>query len=105
MSNDTFLKNIEKTREAMQEVLNKFDQDSTNFWNNLTKEQQEQVFYYIIKNIMQGEQEGNSYRSMIYGKFDFDPNMYLIAMHAGYMDLHNILYGHFFNEKGKETDE
>lgn len=92
---------IKEIQESMKKALSEYEKESFDSWNELTYEQKCHAFYYVVKTIMKGEKEGNSYRGMIYDVFNFGMDMYMIGIQAGYMDLHNALYNHFELEKEK----
>lgn len=92
---------LKEIREILQKTMQEYNQESEDFWNSLTYKQQGQAFYHVVKNIMQKEKEGYSYRGMLYDVFNFEPDMYAIGMEAGYLDLHNILYKEFNGDKSE----
>ena len=75
--------------EAMQEVEN----NSENYWNSLTKEQQLDVFCAVCRRIHRGDiVDKGTYRYVLYNVFGFGPEAYAPAQLAGYLDIHNSIF-------------
>lgn len=77
-----------------QEIVDKnYITDAETFWNSLTKEQQMQCFYFVIRTITDSELKDNfdSYRKILYDQFGFPTESYYIGMLAGFMELHNSI--------------
>jgi len=75
--------------EAMQEVENQSEQ----YWNSLTKEQQLQAFCAVSRRIYKGEiEDQGTYRWVLYDVFGFGPEAYAPAQIAGYLAIHNAIF-------------
>jgi hypothetical protein len=84
---------------AMQELgkmvddgLEKFDNETTAWWDSLSYEDRIKAFYIVTKKIHEGDIKiRGSYRKVLYEIFDFKPDVYMIGMKSGYMDIHNSI--------------
>lgn len=64
-------------------------------WNNLSKQDQMDFFYAVIKKLTNSEiNQKGSYRYTLYDEFGFDSSAYSMGMDCGYMTLHNSIYSH-----------
>lgn len=69
-----------------------FQDESENFWNGLSKEDQLKAFYAVTKRIHKADLVDNgTYRHCLYNVFGFDPSAYCIGMESGYFDIHNSI--------------
>lgn len=67
-----------------------FDREAEDAWNSLDYSNQLRVFYAVVKRIYEGEaKDRGTYRYILYDKFGFGPEAYVIGMDAGFMYLHN----------------
>lgn len=78
----------QKFHAAMEEV----EQESEDYWNSLTKDEQLKAFCAVSRRIRQGELiDKGTYRHVLYGVFGFGPEAYGAAQMAGYMEIHNSI--------------
>lgn len=69
-----------------------YDQESKELWESLEEETQLKLFYWIVKNITEGEFIDNgTYKSILYEKFKFSDKAYNIGINSGFMRLHNSI--------------
>lgn len=63
------------------------------YWDSLSYEDQLKAFYSVVKRIYEAEiKEKGSYRYVLYDKFGFGPEAYVLGMDCGYMYLHNAIF-------------
>lgn len=73
-------------------AMKAIEADQEAYWNSLTKEQQLDVFCCVVRRIHKAEfQDKGTYRHALYTVFGFDESSYVLALDAGYMDIHNGL--------------
>lgn len=83
----------EECNNTFTEVMNQIEQESENYWNNLTKEEQLKVFCAVVRRIYQAEVvDKGSYRHALYSVFNFGPESYAPAQMSGYLTLHNLIF-------------
>ena len=76
----------------IKEEKQKQDQESQEFFENLSYEDQLKAFYHVCKIIWKGElHEKRSYRGVLYEMFKFGPDAYSLGMDCGFFDIHNNL--------------
>lgn len=69
-----------------------FEKEADDAWDSLDYDTQLRVFYAVVKRIYEGEiKEKGTYRYILYDKFGFGPEAYVIGMNCGYMYLHNAI--------------
>ena len=69
-----------------------YEKECDEYWDNLSYDDKLKAFYSVVKRIVEGEIiEGRSYRGVLYDKFQFDMDSYVIGMDCGYMTLHNSI--------------
>lgn len=80
----------ELSEEQEQIDINYID-DAQSFWASLTVDQQMFCFYAVVRIIADSEikDDFDSYRKILYDKFQFPTESYFIGMLAGFMELHN----------------
>lgn len=70
-----------------------FEQEETEYWNSLTKEQQLLAFCSVMRRVHEAEFDvGGTYRWVLYDKFGFGRDAYMRAQFAGFLDIHNACY-------------
>lgn len=75
-----------------QQASKAYEQECDAWWSTLSKEQQLQAFYSVVKRIYQGEiVDQGSYRHVLYDVFGFGPEAYGVGMDCGYLSLHNAI--------------
>lgn len=86
---------LSEMSEQMNADAARYEQENDAWWNGLTETEREDAFYAVVKRIYQGEiKERGSYRYVLYEVFGFGPQMYMLGMECGYMELHNAIYTH-----------
>jgi len=86
MNNDN---NNDILEDAIEEIVNRQEK----FWNMLTKDEQLDVFCSVVRRLKEAElNEFRSYRGTLYSTFQFGPEAYVLAQHAGFLDLHNAIW-------------
>lgn len=89
------LEALSELSEQMNADAARYEQENDAWWNGLTETEREDAFYAVVKRIYQGEiKERGSYRYVLYDVFGFGPQMYVMGMECGYMELHNAIYTH-----------
>jgi hypothetical protein len=84
---------IKPMQEAYREVMTLYNAEAMKFWDSLSYEDKCLAFYAVIKKMHQAEvTERGTFRYALYDVFGFDMDMYGVAMDAGYLDLHNLIY-------------
>lgn len=95
------LEDLRKFQEQAQEIYN---EAADQFWNSLSKENQLQCFYSVVKRIYKAEiEQKSSYRYVLYDVFGFGPEAYSVGMSCGYHAIHNGLYDLVNKEKEDGT--
>jgi len=75
------------------EVMKLIENESEEYWNSLSKEQQLKVFCAVSRRIYKGEiEERGSYRYVLYQVFGFGPEAYAQAQMSGYLSIHNAIF-------------
>lgn len=90
MSKENDLK-LQKLKEEWFNYIEIYSELSEKFWKKLSKEDQEKVFFYILKNINESEEKNFSYRKILFDKFDFNKHMFIIGSYCGFLEIHNAL--------------
>lgn len=90
MSKENDLK-LQKLKEEWFNYIETYSELSEKFWKKLSKEDQEKVFFYILKNINESEEKNFSYRKILFDKFDFNIHMFFIGLYCGFLEIHNAL--------------
>ena len=84
---------MEEFRKAWKEQQERYKNEATEFWNNLSYDDSLKAFYYVTSKIYEGDVEKRgSYRYVLYDVFGFDMDAYTIGMDAKYLELHNIIF-------------
>ena len=84
---------LAETFENFVKVEKRKEQESEDFWNSLSKEQQLQVFCAVTRRIHKAELvDKGTYRHCLYNVFGFEFNSYAEGMSSGYFDIHNSIY-------------
>ena len=84
----------EDVSDIFNKVMAEIEKESEDFWNSLTKDQQLKVFCAVSRRIYKGEiVDRGSYRYVLYGTFGFGPEAYAPAQLAGYLTIHNAIFG------------
>jgi hypothetical protein len=85
---------LQELGKVFNEAMNKLEVKQENYWNSLTKEQQLDAFCAVVRRIYRGEiEENGSYRYVLYNVFGFGPEAYAPAQMAGYLAIHNQIFG------------
>lgn len=112
---------VEETMRALHELQDMFSAtmaeikaEREKYWESLTHDEQLKCFCAVVERIMEGEEEGRSYRGILYTTFGFGPEAYAQAQMAGFLGLHNSIYNsnheremltHFAKHAGIENPE
>lgn len=89
---ESALKAFGEFSKMFREAMDLIEQDSEDYWNSLSKDDQLKVFCAVSRRIHQGELvDKGSYRHVLYGVFGFGPEAYASAQCAGYLDIHNAI--------------
>lgn len=69
-------------------------EEADNAWDVLSEEQQQQMFYSVMKRLYQHRVlEGRSYRGTLYDGFGFSRGRaYSMGMECNFFDLHNMIH-------------
>lgn len=104
---------LQELGDAQEQFEAKYDQDVDHFWGGLTTDQQMMAFYYVIKQVAEAElkEDFESYRTILYSRFGFPSESYMIGMMCGFMELHNSIitpadqaaYREFMREKAQNA--
>lgn len=95
MSEDELLKSLDNTRQTFLEAANAYQKDADTLFDSLPYDDRLKVFCAVVAKIAKGElDERGTYRHVLYDTFQFDYDSYAAAQFAGYMDLHNSIYGY-----------
>lgn len=88
---------------AFKKAMDEYEEDSENFWNSLSMDDQIKVFCAVSRRIHKGDIEVNgTYRYVLYDVFGFDESAYAVAQVAGYLDIHNLIGdGREYNNRQK----
>jgi len=87
------LEALEEASKTFNEAMKSIEDNSEQYWNSLTKEQQLDAFCAISRRIYKGEiEEQGSYRYVLYDIFGFGTEAYAQAQCAGYLAIHNSIY-------------
>jgi hypothetical protein len=96
---------LEEARKAYKESSDAYDKAADDYWDQLSYDDKLMAFYSVVKRIHKAEVEDRgSYRWAIYDVFGFGFDSYSIAYDAGYMDIHNYIYGGIEAEKGEKKE-
>ena len=79
--------------EIQEEIEQQYDEDANALWNSLSVDNQILLFYYIIKQITEAELKDDfeTYRTILYSRFGFPSESYMIGMMCGFLELHNSI--------------
>lgn len=84
---------LDEVSRVWNQAMAEIEQESEQYWNSLTKEQQLQVFCAVCRRIYKGDiEDGGTYRYVLYNVFEFGPEAYAPAQLAGYLAIHNAIY-------------
>jgi hypothetical protein len=106
---------LDETNRIWNDAMQAVEQDSEQYWNNLSKEDQLKVFCAVCRRIYQGDiVDKGTYRYVLYNVFGFGPEAYAPAQLAGYLAIHNSIFADdhdfklltaFASFLGQTTDE
>jgi len=79
--------------EIQEEIEQQYDEDANALWNTLSVDNQMLLFYYIVKQLVDAELKDDfeSYRTILYSRFGFPSESYMIGMMCGFLELHNSI--------------
>ena len=82
-----------KTSDDLSDIYARIEQESEDYWNSLTKDQQLKVFCAVSRRIYKGEiEDRGTYRYVLYDMFHFGPEAYAQAQLSGYLAIHNAIF-------------
>jgi hypothetical protein len=88
-----FLESLEETSKIFNEAMKKIEDESEEFWNSFSKNDQLKLFCAVSRRISEGElKQKGSYRFVLYNTFGFDTSAYVQAQVAGYLEIHNAIF-------------
>jgi len=108
------MRELHETSNMFMEAMNEIKAERESYWESLTHDEQLKCFCAVVERIMEGEEEGRSYRGILYSTFGFGPEAYAQAQMAGFLELHNSIYDsnherelleHFAKHAGVENVE
>lgn len=80
---------FEDSSRQFHEAMEEIKEEREAYWNSLTKEQQLMAFCAVVERIVDAEEDGRSYRGVLYGEFGFGTEAYGRAQMSGFLTLHN----------------
>lgn len=86
------MKDLDEISEQFNRVMDEIRDEREQYWNSLSKDEQLKCFCAVVERIMQAENEGHSYRGILYHVFEFGPEAYARAQLSGFLELHNNIY-------------
>lgn len=87
------LNELAQLGESLEEAKERYEAENDTWWDSLTREEQMDAFYAVVKRIVQGEiEDRGTYRYILYKVFGFGPEAYGMGMNCGFMALHNSIY-------------
>ncbi len=93
MTNPFLSEEWQEMSRQFNDVMKQLENESEDYWNSLSKEEQLKVFCAVVRRIHQAELvDQGTYRHALYGVFGFGPESYAQAQMSGYLDIHNALY-------------
>jgi hypothetical protein len=104
---------LQELSDIQEDIETQFDEDANAFWNALSKEEQMLAFYVVVRNLADAELKDDfeTYRTILYQRFEFPSESYMIGMMSRFMELHNSIlrpseqsaYRKFYYERAKEN--
>jgi hypothetical protein len=104
---------LQELSDIQKEVEERYHDDAVAFWNNFTTDEKIKLFYYVVRNLADAELKDDfeSYRHILYTRFGFPTESYMIGMMCRFMELHNSIlrpseqsaYREFYYERAKEN--
>jgi len=102
---------LQELSDIQEDIETQFDEDANTFWNALSKEEQMLAFYIVVRNLADAELKDDfeTYRTILYQRFEFPSESYMIGMMCRFMELHNSIirpseqsaYRKFYYERAK----
>jgi len=84
---------LDELRDIFAESMRKDQERSEKLWNDLSEEDQIDLFCAVVRRICKAElDDRGSYRHALYNVFGFHQGSYAQALNAGYMSLHNSIF-------------
>jgi len=98
--NDNLHSVLNEVGDAFTKAMKEIEADQELFWTSLSKEDQLKAFCAVARRIFDGEiKQKGSYRYVLYQVFGFGPEAYAPAQDAGYLAIHNSIYGQDYEDK------
>lgn len=83
---------LAKLSEEQENFEKSYDEKSKELWDSFSEEDQLKMFYWVVKNITEGEfVDKGTYRWILYEKFGFSESSYGVGITSGFMRLHNSI--------------
>ena len=86
------MEDLHKLSNMFTEAMDEIRTEREEYWNSLSLDEQLKCFCAVVERIMEGEDEGRSYRGILYSVFGFGPEAYAQAQMAGFLGLHNSIF-------------
>ncbi len=103
---------LQELSEIQEDIEVQYDENATALWNTLSVDKQMLLFYYVIKQVADAELKDDfeSYRTILYERFGFPSESYMVGMMCNFMRLHNSIirpseqsaYREFYYERAKK---
>lgn len=85
---------LDEMSKQFNSVMKMIEDEQEEMWNRWSKAQQLAAFCCVVRRIVEGELvDKGSYRHILYTTFGFGPESYAQAQVAGFLDLHNSIFG------------
>jgi len=93
MVSDNFKAALAQLSQAEEEYDKQFANQAEEAWDKMSHDEQLMAFYSVVKRLTKGEldDDGSSYRYILYNIFGFGPEAYRVGMNCGFMRLHNAI--------------
>lgn len=88
-----FLSELSRFGELQEQTEAELDVEMDQWWEALSKEDQMNAFYSVVKRLSKAEMEDATYRQILYDVFEFsaESEAYQLGMLCGLMKLHNMV--------------
>lgn len=74
-------------------AADEYQRMANSYYSGLEPEEQLWAFCSVVEKLCKGElDEHRSYRGVLYDTFGWGPEAYAVALHSGFMGLHNSIY-------------
>ena len=97
------LRDLDEISKQFNSIMDEIRDEREQYWNSLSKDDQLKCFCAVVERIVQAENEGHSYRGILYTIFGFGTEAYVRAQLAGFLELHNNIYNKEYEQKLLES--